>query len=64
MKPRLKWFCPRCGRLRFPVKDKGPKAGEPKIRTFRTGFVAVFLECGHVTAATGFKTEVPINWQQ
>jgi hypothetical protein len=40
------WFCRRCQTVRGAQYE----SGKPKVRAFRNGFVAVFLECGHTAA--------------
>jgi hypothetical protein len=42
---RTRWLCRRCGPQAAAMVE-----GKPKVRILRSGFVAVFLECGHVAA--------------
>lgn len=41
------WWCKKCQ----DVKAAEEKWGKPKVRRFPSGFVAVFLECGHTASA-------------
>ena len=40
------WFCKRCGAARGAQL----KNSKPKVVRFPTGYVAVYLECGHTAA--------------
>lgn len=42
----MQWWCKKCNAPRAAVLE----GGKIKVRRFRSGFVGVFLECGHTAA--------------
>lgn len=40
------WYCARCRTQRRGLYERG----KLKVRTFRSGFTATWLECGHTAA--------------
>jgi hypothetical protein len=42
------WYCHKCRCAREPILEHG----KPKVRACRSGFIAVWLSCGHVAAVS------------